>query len=101
MHIAPAALSGPLCTECRARPATLPVESDAVIQSNNNRNNEPKRSTRTKAIGRVTTMPSTSNSSSSSKGSNPLVSIIDRRIDQSGYREQHWEGTLWEYLDLA
>src|SRR5438874_1719509 len=48
------------------------------------------------------TMPSMSSSSSSSassssKGSNPLVSLIDRRLDAGGYREQHWEGTFWEY----
>src|SRR3954470_20285388 len=32
---------------------------------------------------------------------NPLVSIIDRKLDVSKFREQHWEGTLWDYLDLA
>jgi serine protein kinase len=32
---------------------------------------------------------------------NPLVSIIDRRLDSSAYREQHWEGSFWEYLDLV
>src|SRR4051812_7318195 len=32
---------------------------------------------------------------------NPLVSIIDRKLDVSGFREQHWEGSLWDYLDLA
>src|SRR3954451_9751176 len=32
---------------------------------------------------------------------NPLVSIIDRRLDQEQFREQHWEGTLWEYLELV
>ena len=47
-------------------------------------------------------MPSTSTTSSGpSSGKNPLVSIIDRRLDQNRYREQHWEGTFWEYLDLA
>jgi serine protein kinase len=43
--------------------------------------------------------------STSSVGStaskNPLVSIIDRRLDSSAYREQHWEGSFWEYLDIA
>src|SRR2546430_17556162 len=32
---------------------------------------------------------------------NALISIIDRKLDVSGFREQHWEGTFWEYLDLA
>src|SRR3954471_22784136 len=32
---------------------------------------------------------------------NPLVSIIDRKIDQTNYREQHWEGSLWDYLELV
>ena len=36
-----------------------------------------------------------------SQKNNPILSILDKRIDQSGYREQHWEGSLWEYLDLV
>jgi serine protein kinase len=32
---------------------------------------------------------------------NPLVSIIDRKLDVSQFREQHWEGTFWEYLDVV
>src|SRR5438045_4125872 len=32
---------------------------------------------------------------------NPLVSIIDRKLDVSNFREQHWEGSFWEYLDIA
>src|SRR5881392_381910 len=36
-----------------------------------------------------------------SNKANPLVSIIDRRLDVSNFREQHWEGTFWEYLELA
>src|SRR5438552_16084477 len=32
---------------------------------------------------------------------NPLVSLIDRRLDVSHFRDQHWEGTLWDYLDLV
>src|SRR5256714_13095624 len=48
----------------------------------------------------VLTMPS-STTSSSTKTSNSLVSIIDRRLDQSNYREQHWEGSFWDYLELA
>ncbi|MDB5296039.1 MAG: putative serine protein kinase, PrkA [Phycisphaerales bacterium] len=35
------------------------------------------------------------------KSSNPLVGIIDRRLDAANFREQHWEGTFWEYLDLV
>ena len=37
----------------------------------------------------------------SSSKANPLVSIIDRRLDQSHFREQHWEGSFWEYLDIV
>src|SRR5690349_11183875 len=32
---------------------------------------------------------------------NPLVSIVDRKLDVSNFREQHWEGTFWEYLDIV
>ena len=32
---------------------------------------------------------------------NPLISIIDRKLDVGKFREQHWEGTFWEYLDIA
>ena len=32
---------------------------------------------------------------------NPLVGILDRKIDTSRFREQHWEGSFWEYLDLV
>ena len=32
---------------------------------------------------------------------NPLISIIDRRLDVTNFREQHWEGTFSEYLDLV
>src|SRR5215469_2678558 len=39
--------------------------------------------------------------SSSSKNSNSLVSIIDRKLDVSRFREQHWEGTFAEYLDIV
>ena len=35
------------------------------------------------------------------KTNNPLLSIIDRRVDASNFREQHWEGTFWEYLDIV
>jgi serine protein kinase len=33
--------------------------------------------------------------------SNPLVSLIDRKLDVSGFREQHWDGSFWEYLDIV
>ncbi len=32
---------------------------------------------------------------------NPLVSLIDKKLDTSLFREQHWEGTFWEYLDIV
>jgi serine protein kinase len=32
---------------------------------------------------------------------NPLLSIIDRKLDVNRYREQNWEGSLWEYLDIV
>src|SRR5688500_17890332 len=32
---------------------------------------------------------------------NPLVSIIDRKLDTSGFREQHWEGSFWDYLEIV
>src|SRR5207237_10151896 len=35
------------------------------------------------------------------KSSNPLVSVIDRKLDVARFREQHWEGTFWEYLDIV
>ena len=33
--------------------------------------------------------------------SNSLVALIDKKIDLSRFREQHWEGTFWEYLDIV
>src|SRR3954463_15204210 len=32
---------------------------------------------------------------------NPLASIIDKRIDVSAFREQHWEGSFNDYLELV
>src|SRR5258707_1817875 len=32
---------------------------------------------------------------------NPLVGIIDKRLDVTHFHEQHWEGTFWEYLDIV
>ncbi len=32
---------------------------------------------------------------------NPLLSIIDKKLDVSHFREQHWEGSFWDYLDLV
>jgi serine protein kinase len=28
-----------------------------------------------------------------------LAGIIDRKLDQTHYKDQHWEGTFWDYLD--
>jgi serine protein kinase len=30
-----------------------------------------------------------------------LVSIIDKKLDVSNFREQHWEGSFWDYLDIV
>jgi serine protein kinase len=30
-----------------------------------------------------------------------LVSLIDKKLDVSNFREQHWEGSFWDYLDIA
>src|SRR6187551_2214621 len=38
---------------------------------------------------------------SNTGGANPLVGILDRKLDTSRFREQHWEGTFWEYLDIV
>src|SRR5688572_20178875 len=35
------------------------------------------------------------------KTTNPLVSLIDRKLDLANFREQHWEGTFAEYLDVV
>lgn len=32
---------------------------------------------------------------------NSIVGIIDKRLDSTHFREQHWEGTFWEYLDIV
>ncbi len=32
---------------------------------------------------------------------NPLVNLIDRKLDVSRFREQHWEGTFGDYLDIV
>jgi serine protein kinase len=34
-------------------------------------------------------------------GSRDLVSLIESRLDRRGYQDHNWEGTFWEYLDLA
>jgi serine protein kinase len=36
-----------------------------------------------------------------SRTSGSLASIIDRKLDSAGYREQHWEGSFWDYLDIV
>jgi PrkA AAA domain len=33
--------------------------------------------------------------------SNALLGIIDRKLDVARFREQHWEGSFWEYLDIV
>jgi serine protein kinase len=33
--------------------------------------------------------------------SNPLVAMIDRKLDVSSFRDQHWEGGLNDYLDIV
>jgi len=30
-----------------------------------------------------------------------ILSIIDRKLDVTHFREQHWEGSFWEYLDIV
>ena len=32
---------------------------------------------------------------------NTLSTLIDRKLDVTRFREQHWEGTFWEYLDIV
>lgn len=34
------------------------------------------------------------------KTNSMIASIIDRKLDTAGYREQHWEGSFWDYLDI-
>src|SRR5436190_9130285 len=48
---------------------------------------------------RVRTDTETSNMAKTS--ANNLVGILDRKLDTSHFREQHWEGSFWEYLDLV
>src|ERR1051325_4800220 len=31
----------------------------------------------------------------------PLISLVDKRLDSTHFREQHWEGSFWEYLDIV
>lgn len=33
--------------------------------------------------------------------SNSLVSLIDKKLDVLNFREQHWEGSFWDYLDIV
>src|SRR4249920_3598416 len=32
---------------------------------------------------------------------NPIISLVDKRLDSSRFREQHWEGSFWDYLDIV
>jgi serine protein kinase len=36
-----------------------------------------------------------------SNKNNPLISAIDRKLDANHFRDQHWEGTFWDYLDIV
>src|SRR4051812_5699302 len=35
------------------------------------------------------------------KTTNALAGLIDRKLDVTGFREQHWEGSFWDYLDIV
>ncbi len=39
--------------------------------------------------------------SQASGESRDLVGLIESRLDQRRFREHHWSGTFWEYLDLC
>ncbi|MDP9172948.1 MAG: serine protein kinase [Planctomycetota bacterium] len=30
-----------------------------------------------------------------------LVSLIDKKLDVTNFREQHWEGSFWDYLEIV
>ncbi|NLG43710.1 MAG: serine protein kinase [Phycisphaerae bacterium] len=30
-----------------------------------------------------------------------ILTIVDRHLDSESFRQQHWEGTFWEYLDMV
>ena len=30
-----------------------------------------------------------------------VLEIVDRHLDSESFRQQHWEGTFWEYLDMV
>ena len=32
---------------------------------------------------------------------NSLVTLIDRKLDVTHFREQHWEGTFQDYLEIV
>ena len=32
---------------------------------------------------------------------NPLAALIDRKLDANHFRDQHWEGGFWDYLDVV
>ncbi|HVT90678.1 MAG TPA: hypothetical protein VHD56_17620 [Tepidisphaeraceae bacterium] len=32
---------------------------------------------------------------------NSLIALIDRKLDVSNFRDQHWEGIFWEYMDVV
>ena len=32
---------------------------------------------------------------------NPIISMVERKLDNTHFRDQHWEGSFWEYLDIV
>jgi serine protein kinase len=32
---------------------------------------------------------------------NSLISLIDKKLDTAHFREQHWEGSFWDYLEIV
>ncbi|MFN4242604.1 MAG: PrkA family serine protein kinase [Tepidisphaerales bacterium] len=32
---------------------------------------------------------------------NPLAQLIEQRLDTQTYRDHHWEGSFWDYLDIV
>src|SRR5262245_59560937 len=39
--------------------------------------------------------------STPSRGASDVVSVIESRLDRRSFRQHHWEGTFFEYLDIA
>jgi len=34
-------------------------------------------------------------------GRDEVLAILDRHLDSESFRQQHWEGTFWKYMDLV